>query len=172
MEEWKQVIGYEGRYEVSKLGDIRTDLNSPHRNSRIHRGKFLHQRMNKNGYLRVSFNLDGVKRSRNVHLVVLEAFKGLRPEGKVARHKDGNSKNNASDNLEWSTQKENIADKIIHGTDNKGEKHQNAVLTNQDVIVMRAMKEVGYSNVWIANCFLVTPVNVGYVVNRKSWTHI
>lgn len=172
MEDWKQVVGYEGRYEVSKLGDIRTDPNSPHRNSRIHRGKFLHQRMNKTGYLRVSLNLDGVKRSRNVHLVVLEAFKGLRPEGKVSRHKDGNSKNNSADNLEWSTQKENIADKIVHGTDNKGEKHHNAVLTEKDVIEMRAMAERGFSKVEIAKCFLVTPANACYVVNRKSWTHI
>lgn len=172
MEQWKPVLGYEDRYDVSNFGNVRTSLNSPHKNARIHRGKLLHARWLKNGYLHVSLNLNGKKNARMVHSLVLEAFKGPRPVGKVGRHLDGNRKNNTPENLEWSTQKENIGDKIRHGTDNKGERHHNSVLANDDVLRIRNMNVSGFSNVYIAKAFHVTPANVGHIVRRKSWSHI
>lgn len=171
MEEWRDVVGFEGRYEVSNLGNVRTSFNSPHKNARIHRGKTLKSRRS-GDYARVSLNKNGVKSSPNVHVLVLEAFHGPRPCGKVARHIDGNSGNNSASNLMWSTQKENIADKKIHGTYKFGENHQNAVLTERDVIAIRKMATDGITKAEIARTFLVTPTNIGYIVRRKSWIHI
>lgn len=169
MEEiWKPVVGYELRYDVSNLGNVRTSPLSPHPNARPHLGMLLKQRLKKSGYLHVSFKLAGATISRTVHSVVLETFKGNRPLGMVSRHIDGNRKNNSIDNLEWSTQKENIADKIKHGTDNKGERHHNSVLTNQDVVRIRNMKVAGLSNVYIAEAFHVTPANVGDRLEKEG----
>jgi len=172
MEEWKPVVGFEDRYDVSNFGNVRTSINSPHRNARIHLGKMIKPKLEKSGYLRLHLNFDGERKFFFVHTIVLNAFSGPRPPGFVARHLDGNRINNASHNLEWSTQKDNLQDRIKHGTHNKGERHPNAVLTNVDVLEMRRMKLMGVSNVKIAECFLVTPTNVGYIVRNKSWTHV
>jgi len=170
MEEiWKSVVGYEGFYEVSNMGRVRTSFDNPHFNARP--GKLLKQAECANGYLHTHLNKRG-KKHPTVHSLVLEAFTGPRPHGLVSRHKDGNARNNRSDNLEWGTQKQNIADKIAHGTDNKGSKHSQSKLTDSDVIKIRAMALDGIQNVKIAAIFKITPTNVGHIVKRKSWTHI
>ncbi|MFE3572503.1 HNH endonuclease signature motif containing protein [Bacillus subtilis] len=68
------------------------------------------------GYLAVSLQHSGRALKRNVHLLVCAAFHGPRPDGKVARHLDGNPRNNRAANLTWGTQAENISDQVLHGT--------------------------------------------------------
>jgi hypothetical protein len=70
------------------------------------------------GYVRVTLTaLDGRKTSRTVHSLVLESFRGLRPPGfDHTRHLNGLKSDNTLDNLRWSTAKENMADKVLHGT--------------------------------------------------------
>ena len=68
------------------------------------------------GYLHVG--LDG--KTRKVHLLVLKAFSGHRTLGMVSRHLDGNKENNDINNLGWGTQKENCADRMLHGRQYRG----------------------------------------------------
>ena len=64
---------------------------------------------------------------------VLEAFVGPRPEGMVACHGPGGSLDNRLENLEWGTQKKNSGeDKLRDGTDARGDKSYNALLSNED----------------------------------------
>lgn len=159
-ETWKSVLGYEGIYSASNLGRIMG------RNRNILKPFFV------SGYLRVCLIKNGKRSSRTVHSLVIEAFKGIRPPGKVARHIDGNVENNSDSNLVWSTQKENIADKKSHGTYLFGEKHPTSVLTEGDVVEIRRMAELGISRSEIASAFLVTASNIYSIVNRKTWNHI
>ncbi len=85
----------------------------------------------------------GKVRLRLVHHLVLEAFKGLKPPGKEARHLDGNFNNNVITNLEWGTHAENIADQIVHGTDTRGERNGGAKLKNEDASSIRASSLTG-----------------------------
>lgn len=94
-EEWRPVVGYEGRYEVSSLG-------------RVRRVKIIFPSKKKHGYMQVSLvDKAGVRRSLRLHRIVAEAFIP-NPEGKPqVNHRDENPENNRADNLEWATAAEN-----------------------------------------------------------------
>lgn len=117
-EEWRPVVGYEGAYEVSSIGRVRSlDREilgrwGPH----IRRGHFLRPHTDKDGYQRVRPSLHGEARAAPVHRLVLLAFVGPQPEGHVALHRDGNPSNNVVSNLTWGTYSDNAFDAVSHGT--------------------------------------------------------
>lgn len=86
---WKPIVGYESFYEVSSDGLIWS----------CHRSKLLKLVPGKDGYLGVSLSKYGYVKRVQVHLLVLTAFVGPRPNGLIACHKDGNNLNNQFDNL-------------------------------------------------------------------------
>lgn len=98
VEQWKDIVGHEGRYEVSNLGRIRS-----------FRGNILKPIDNGKGYLYVYLKYGGEKKSY-IHRLVAEAFvHNEAPEiNKVVNHLDFNPKNNCADNLEWTTPNGNM----------------------------------------------------------------
>ena len=117
-EEWRAIPGWEGYYEASSAGRLRSlDRFVPVKSSKPRRvrGRVLKPRMHK-GYLITNLVRDGRLRTRSVHQLVIAAFKGLPREGMVTRHLDGNALNNAIENLEYGTPSENVQDSIAHGT--------------------------------------------------------
>lgn len=124
MEVWKPVVGFEGRYEVSSWGRIRS-LPRIEVYSRIdcysgrviavrrkHKGKLLSPGRQGSGHLSLPL---GKTRTQLVHTLVLTAFCCPRPEGMECLHGDGNPANNRINNLRWGTRSENIFDAIRHG---------------------------------------------------------
>jgi len=117
-EEFRPVVGFEGRYEVSNLGRVRS---LPHiqlgRNGKpIKRlGRILRPgRHNKHGHVSVVL---GRGNTRQVHRLVLEAFVGPCPPGEETCHDpDPDPTNNRLDNLRWGTRSDNINDAVGHGT--------------------------------------------------------
>jgi hypothetical protein len=111
---WKPVLGYEGYYEVSSLGRVRSMPRM-----RITKGGgrapcggiILKQRKNSLGYMDILLrkDLERTQRSKHytVHTLVAEAFLGFRPAGMQVDHVDHDRTNNNVDNLRWLTQKEN-----------------------------------------------------------------
>lgn len=110
VEEWRSVPGYEGQYEVSSLGRVRS-LDRPVRirggSYRVSKGRVLTPLRHTGGYDAVHL---GRKNQRLVHELVALAFIGDRPPGAVTRHLDGDPTNNRVDNLAWGTQSENMRD--------------------------------------------------------------
>ena len=109
IEEWCAVPGFEGSYEVSDQGRVRslprlTQSNykgAPYRKKVP--GGLLKPQKHTGGYLHVGL-------SGKIYLVnwlVLEAFESLRPDGYVSCHNDGDKTNNRKSNLRWDTPKEN-----------------------------------------------------------------
>jgi hypothetical protein len=119
MEVWKSILGYEGLYEVSDMGRVRSvDRMVPAKNgtSRFYPSVIKSQRLDKNGYPRVNLTDKGVQSSVWVHTLVLNAFVGPMPEwAKLCRHLDDVKTNNTLANLQWGTQSENEQDKIKNG---------------------------------------------------------
>lgn len=131
VEQWHPVVGYEGLYEVSDQGRVRSLDRLVRRSNQygaegsfMWRGRILKStwspstgkyRTGKTGYFVVALS-DGERREqRRVHRLVLLAFVGPAPDGYEAAHEDGNFANNALRNLSWKTAKGNSADRIRHG---------------------------------------------------------
>jgi len=132
---WRPVVGYEGIYDVSSLGQVRSLPRNPEVRSRGYfprPGKILSPAM-RNNYPAVLLYKNRDREHVNVHTIVLEAFAGPRPDGMQASHLDGDTTNNASANLEWATPKQNNAEKLRHGTQLYGEDHHASKLTLEDV---------------------------------------
>lgn len=122
-EEWRDIPGYEGYYQVSNLGQVRSmDRVITYRDGRVRasKGKKLKSRPSKaGGYPLVTLSRSSSTTSCYIHRLVLEAFVGPAPTGMECRHLDGNPENNSVENLKWGTRYENIHDQIRHGTHNK-----------------------------------------------------
>lgn len=113
-EEWRAIKGYEGSYEVSSSGRIRSlDRHVLGKDGRLelHRGKELKPWSLKNGYSAVS--LSGKKRT--VHSLVAEAFIGEKPKGMDVMHLDGNRSNNVVSNLSYGTRSSNLRQTYDYG---------------------------------------------------------
>lgn len=100
-EEWRTIKGYEGLYEVSSLGNVRS-LNRLSANGRKLKGKPVKQTRNKS-YLHVKLTKDGTTTTYISHRVVAFAFIDNPNNLPDVNHKDENPLNNAIDNLEWCT---------------------------------------------------------------------
>jgi hypothetical protein len=109
---------------------------------------------------------------RSVHQLVLEAFGGPRPEGLQVRHKDGDRRNNALENLAWGTGKENAVDRVRHRTDPQGERNPFAKLTEEQVRQIRARALAGEVSHRIAMDFPCTARNVRAIKVGRSWPHL
>lgn len=114
-EEWRPVVGYEGYYEVSNIGRVRSTTRLDNR-GRQKTGRVLRAGIAANGYLLVSLWRDGVASSRTVHSLVAEAFIGPRPQGMDVCHADGDRLNPVVTNLRYDTRAANLADARVHGT--------------------------------------------------------
>lgn len=101
---WKDIKGYEGLYQVSNLGRVR----SLPRNGTVKEIRLLKQHVKNSGYYIVILSKNNNQKCKTVHRLVAETFIE-NPKGYlVVNHKDENKKNNNVDNLEWCTQKYNI----------------------------------------------------------------
>lgn len=105
MEQWKPIKGYEGYYEVSDKGNVRSvDRLVTHKNGTIckYKGCVLKQDITKKGYKKVYLTKDGKKKNYLVHRLVLETFNPVENmDALQVNHKDGNKQNNCLSNLEW-----------------------------------------------------------------------
>ncbi len=124
-EEWRDVVGYEGYYQVSNLGRVRS-----FRHSKI---KILNPDLSKAGYLRASLK----SRKCFVHVLVAQAFIP-NPEGKrQVNHISGDKANNRVENLEWTTGSENQKHAYSTGLHPSGCNRPNAKLTAEQVREIR-----------------------------------
>lgn len=122
-ETWTTVPGFEGSYEVSTCGRVRSlDRTVTYRNrwgttSTHHlRGRILRPATKPPGYQSVAPSHDATQHSVRVHDLVLTAFVGPPPVGHEACHWDRDPGNNHLSNLRWDTRSSNIYDQVRHGT--------------------------------------------------------
>ena len=130
--------------------------------------------MKRSGHLSVSLRTNGRSRKHLLHRLILEAFIGPCPEGMECCHfPDRDPSNNNLNNLRWDTRKNNHQDRIIHGTNNAGEKNGSAKINRNDVLKIRKLYATGgYYMKEIAVMYGITMANVWCVVRGKSWKHL
>ena len=113
-EQWRPVVGYEGSYEVSDLGNVRS-LDRLDSRGRRRRGKVRPLAVSPRGRLLVGLCRDGIRATAQVHHLVLEAFVGPRPDGLEACHWNDDPSDNRLTNLRWDTRSANAADSVRNG---------------------------------------------------------
>ena len=128
-EEWKDIEGYESKYQVSNYGNVKSlsRVKKNHSKLQIIHGRVLKPERTRLGYLRISLSRDGKEKRFLVHRLVADAFIG-KNDGLEINHKDGNKANNHFSNLEWVTRGENIKHAFKTGLNKGNETHSNNLL--------------------------------------------
>ena len=106
-EEWRPVVGYEGLYEVSNLGRVRS-LDRYDRMNRFCEGRILKLSADRLGYLRAQLYSSSKRKSFLVHRLVAQAFIPNPDNLPQVNHRDENPSNDNVDNLEWCDGKYNV----------------------------------------------------------------
>lgn len=168
---WKDIEGYEGLYQVSNLGRVksldRIDCRGQHREP-----KFMKARPTKQGYLRVGLWKNGKVKTVSIHRLVAEAFIS---KNFTVNHKDGNKSNNTVDNLEWMTQKENNIHAYETGLKSQGEQWFNSKFSKEQVIEIRKnyipfSEEYGKNA--LAKKYNVAPSTIYNIVTKKTYKNV
>lgn len=176
-EEWKDIPDYEGYYQVSNLGRIKSlDRLVQHRNiSALLKSKIYTISLLNNKYLNVGLNKNGKQKTFLVHRLVAIAFIP-NPENKLEVNHKG-EKPNKLDNrlwmLEWATKKENTehCDNNKLRNPAKGERIHLAKLTKKEVLEIREIGK-GMCQQKIAFKYNVSQSAIGKILNGKTWKHI
>ncbi len=177
-EEWRPVVGYEGSYEVSSLGNVRSvdreveQWVGTTRAVRTLRGRPMRLIVSY-GYRKVGLSQPAQKqRLIFVHRLVAEAFLGPMPslQHQVA-HGNGARHDNRLGNLRWSTPADNSADKARHGTLIFGEDHYDRRLTREQVRQIRA-RSGPRTDCALAREYGVSSTAIRAIRLRKNWKQL
>ena len=178
-EEWRSVIGFEGFYSVSNFGRVKSEDRIVSKQTRWGGvsynktlGKIINPGVKQNGYLFVGLSRNNKKKYRMVHTLVVEAFIGARPKGMDVSHEDNDKTNNHLSNLCYKTHLENIKDRARHGVERQGETVPTSVLSELQVIEIRAASKDGATNRQLADKYGVCIGQIRKIVKREQWRHI
>ena len=167
---WKDIPGYEGIYQVSNQGQVKSLKRYGRKND-----KMLRLGSSRDGYLKVILYRDETRKSFTVHSLVMLVFTEERPSGLEINHIDGVKANNHIDNLEYCTSSENRQHAYDTGLQVAivGENSAVSKLTESQVLEIRARyKAGGIFQRELAREYGVSLATVNQIINRKRWNHI
>ncbi len=175
-EEWKDICYYEGYYQISNLGRVKSLARTIERNNGWKlplKERILIPQKDRYGRLFVILIKIMDREQRYIHHLVLESFVGRRPENNEACHgPDFNCTNNRLSNLRWDTKQGNAQDVATSGIQ-KGINNPQAKVNDTKVKEIREMYKTGlYSQDKIGILYGITQKTVYCIVNRKTWTHV
>lgn len=159
VEQWKPVVGYEGLYEVSDQGRVKS----------LRSGKIMKLSVANTGYMQLQLSAKPRRNVCHVHRLVLEAFVGPAPIGMEGCHANGIRTDNRLSNLRWDTRKGNMSDASAQGRTNRGEKNHWCKLTEKDVLQIRLSKE---SSSQLAFRYNMSARAIRDIRARKRWAHV
>ena len=155
-EVWKDIPGYEGLYQVSDLGNIKS----------ITRNKILKHTVDKDGRVSIQLSKKGIRKTNKVCRFVALAFIGEKPEGYHVCHIDGDKENNKLSNLRYDIPTENAIDFYRYGS-----KTSTGILTLKQVIEIRKLyKFNNYSKRELAEKYNVNRTTIRNVINRDTFS--
>lgn len=156
--EWRNVVGFEGVYEVSNDGQVRSIS-----------GRIRKPFVRDNGYRAIYLTHGLNRKCLLVHSMVLTAFCGFRPADMVCRHLDGNPANNHLSNLRWGTSAENSNDCRLHGRTPAGAKNPHARLT---AAAVESIRKTDMAAAELAVLYCVSRRAINNVRKGITWTSL
>lgn len=172
-EVWKPVVGFEGLYEVSNMGRVKSLARIVRAGSRSQpvRERILATPCVDPGYKMVNLHRRGHKAKRWVHSLVLEAFHGCRPTGCACRHMNGDPTDNRAANLRWGSYAENSADQKRHGTAIRGERVGGARLHPRSVAEIKRQLPHN-TDIELGRLWGVARQTIHAIRTGRTWKHI
>lgn len=160
IEIWRDIDGYDGKYQVSNLGRVRSFWRGEPRIMEPHNTG--------NGYLQAHLFHDGKRKHALIHRLVALAFIP-NPESKPQiNHINGIKTDNRVENLEWSTSFENQRHAVATGLRRQGEGSYRAKLTNEQAVYIRENPH-GLTGRELARQFGVTPATISDIQRGKKY---
>lgn len=172
-EEWRDVAGFEGHYQISNLGRVRS---LPRRKKTkigtlaATRGRILKQG-HRNGQRAVYLTRRGKKTSINIHKLVAAAFIGPSPPGMGVLHRNDDHDDNGVGNLYFGTQTQNMKDRDLNGGTVRGEQVGRAKLTAEQVLHIVELRPSMTLHA-LAKRFGVSHTAVEAILGGASWRHV
>lgn len=172
-EEWRNIKGYEGYYQVSNLGRIRS-VKRKLCDGKTRRGAVVKGFPDRNGYYRIVLHKEAKMHRYMVHRLVASAFIDNPHNYPMINHIDEDKSNNAVTNLEWCDCKYNIN----YGTRTKrasGENTKNSKLTTDNVKEIRNIyipKSKEFGAMALANKYGVSQSAIVRAVSKRNWKYI
>lgn len=167
LEIWKDIEGYEGKYQVSSLGRIKSA--DYLWGKRKMKGRVFALK-NKTRYVNAALYKNNVRKDCNVHRLVSLAFVPNPLGLKYVNHKNGIKTDNKAENLEWVTHQENIDHAYANGLVTKiGNRHYAAKLTIEDVANIRNSKETAWM---LSKRYKVGATTIKKVIARQTWKSV
>ena len=159
-EQWKDVVGYEGLYQVSTFGRVKS--------FKQNKTRILNPEICRNGYLRIDLRKYGAHKHFLIHRLVAETFLQNHTNKIQINHRDGCKLNNFIGNLEWATAAENIHHAVEKGLHSSGEFCTNARFTAEQIRFIRdGCKQLTQKQV--AAMFNVNPATINEIRLGKTY---
>lgn len=174
-EVWKDIIGYEGYYQVSNRGSVRSldrevplvsATTSPYLKKR--KGKKLSLCPTANGYYTVGLYKNNKGVHHSVHRLVAKHF--LSETAETVNHKNGDKTNNCVENLEWCSQRENTIHRSKVLGKARGQKQHLSKLTEGQVLEVSSRLRVGESVRGLAREYGVSASSIHSIKTGESWS--
>lgn len=176
MEVWKDIKGYEGLYQVSNFGRVRSIdryVSHPKSGMLYLKGRPMSLSI-RNGYSVVSLNKNGKATSHLVHRLVAVAFIENIENKPQVNHKNGVKDDNNISNLEWVTASENSIHAYKKNLNQKGINHYKSKLTNDKVKAIKRLLSMkpNINKYSLAKKVGVTNGVIYQIINKTTWKHI
>jgi hypothetical protein len=165
---WRPIEGFDGRYEISSCGEVRSWVNN--RWGRARKSRLLRSATKQSGHRFVNIsNADGKRTNLTLHALVAKTFIGPRPDGLEVCHGDGTPTNNCVENLRYDTHENNSADMVAHDRSPRGQRNGQAVLTSEQVVAIVAAVRSGRTHQRVAADYSVSRMTVSNIINGRAW---
>lgn len=163
MTEWRDIEGYDGKYQVSSLGEVLY----------VSKGTLIKPSKDTKGYTRVNLYLNGKCKTKKVHRLVGCAFLDNGDNLPQINHMNGIKWDNRRENLEWCDQSHNQKHAYALGLkDNKGIKNGRATIDEKTAVDIKNMLLGNLTHREIADIFQVSIHVVANIKNKKAWAYL